>query len=335
LALEWLKRKQDSDGTWSLRGPYPDGSGTENRVAATAMAMLAFQGDGHTHMEDGPYRREVAKGLKALLKAQGKDGEFVIDGVPSHHSLYTHAQCTIVLCELYGITQDSQLREPAQKAVDYCVKIQAPEGGWRYFPYEDADTSVTGWFVMALQSARMASLNVPTPCLTSAGRFLDTVASHGGSRYAYQPGRVDTPPMTAEALLCRQYLGWKRDDRRLLRGVEHIGDHPVDWDSANVYYWYYATQVMHHMGGKPWVAWNKVMRQVIPENQEAKGRERGSWNPTNDEWGRSTGRLYMTCLSTYMLEVYYRHLPLYSLHPEVAPPKSEPKPDPADAAQSD
>jgi hypothetical protein len=23
------------------------------------------------------------------------------------------------------------------------------------------------------------------------------------------------------------------------------------------------------------------------------------------------GRLYTTCLSTYMLEVYYRHLPLY------------------------
>jgi hypothetical protein len=335
LALEWLKRKQDSDGTWSLRGPYADGSGTENRPAATAMAMLAFLGDGHTHLEDGPFRREVLKGLKAMLKMQGKEGEFLVDGVPSHHSLYTQAQCTIVLCEIYGITQDSQLREPAQKAVDYCAKIQAPEGGWRYFPFEDSDTSVTGWFVMALQSARMARLEVPSPVLNNASKFLDSVASHGGSRYAYQPGRVDTPAMTAEALLCRQYLGWKRNDRRLLRGVEHLGDHPVDWNSQNVYYWYYATQVMHHMGGKPWVEWNKVMRQVIPENQEAKGRERGSWDPTDDEWGRSSGRLYMTCLSTYMLEVYYRHLPLYSLSPDAEAPKPEAKPDPAETAQTD
>jgi hypothetical protein len=137
--------------------------------------------------------------------------------------------------------------------------------------------------------------------------------------------------MTAEALLCRQYLGWKRNDRRLLRGVEHLGDNPVDWSSPNVYYWYYATQVMHHMGGTPWVEWNKVMRQVIPENQEAKGRERGSWDPTKDEWGRSSGRLYMTCLSTYMLEVYYRHLPLYSLTPEAEPAK----PEAVDTAQTD
>jgi hypothetical protein len=53
------------------------------------------------------------------------------------------------------------------------------------------------------------------------------------------------------------------------------------------------------------------MRQEIPENQEHHGKERGSWDPSDDEWGRTAGRLYMTCLCTYMLEVYYRHLPLY------------------------
>jgi hypothetical protein len=118
--------------------------------------------------------------------------------------------------------------------------------------------------------------------------------------------------MTAEALLCRQYLGWKRDDARLVRGVEYLGRDPVDWANVNVYHWYYATQVMHHMGGAHWIAWNKVMRQTVPEHQERRGKERGSWNPDGDPWAASAGRLYMTCLSTYMLEVYYRHLPLYA-----------------------
>jgi len=334
LALAWIARNQGKDGLWSLRGPYANGSGTENKLAATAMALLAFLGNGHTHVEQDQFRQTVHKGLKSLLKLQGDEGQFVVDGIPMHHRLYTHAQCTIVLCELYGLTKDSLLREPAQKAVDYCVKIQAPEGGWRYFPYEDSDTSVTGWFVMALQSARMAELTVPTPCLKKAGRFLDSVASHGGSRYAYQAGRVESHVMTAEALLCRQYLGWPRDDRRMLQGVAHIGRTPVDFSSPNVYYWYYATQVMHHMGGRHWVEWNRVMRQAIPENQVHDGKERGSWNPTDDEWGRTTGRLYMTCLSTYMLEVYYRHLPLYSVKVDGATSSKTPS-EAAEAALAD
>ncbi len=54
------------------------------------------------------------------------------------------------------------------------------------------------------------------------------------------------------------------------------------------------------------------MRQLIPEKQERRGPQRGSWDPRGDAWGsRGGGRLFVTCLSIYMLEVYYRHLPLY------------------------
>ena len=31
-----------------------------------------------------------------------------------------------------------------------------------------------------------------------------------GIRYAYKPGQSDTLSMSAEGLLCRQYLGWKQ-----------------------------------------------------------------------------------------------------------------------------
>lgn len=313
LALKWLAAQQRNDGFWSMRGPFVDGSRSENQLAATAMAMLAFLGDGHTHLKDGPYKRTVARGMRALIKGQGEDGAFSSSLAPSSHLLYTHAQCTIVMCELYAITEDSMVREVARRAVEYCVKTQSPQGGWRYVPYQDSDMSVSGWFVMALESARMAKLDVPTPTFDRVGKFLDAVASQDGSRYRYQPERSPTPAMTAEALLCRQYLGWNRDDQRLKRGVEYLARYPVDWSEPNVYHWYYATQVMHHMGGADWVEWNKVMRQVVPENQVRRGKERGSWSPARDAWASSAGRLYMTCLATYMLEVYYRHLPLYSL----------------------
>jgi hypothetical protein len=57
------------------------------------------------------------------------------------------------------------------------------------------------------------------------------------------------------------------------------------------------------------------MREILPNKQEKKGPEMGSWHPTGgkaDQWGYHGGRLYVTCLSIYILEVYYRHLPLYA-----------------------
>ncbi len=85
----------------------------------------------------------------------------------------------------------------------------------------------------------------------------------------------------------------------------------MDWSDSNSYYWYYATQVMHHMEGDPWLEWNAVMAHEIPRKQERTGREKGSWSPATDRWAMG-GRLYMTCLCTYMLEIYYRHLPIYA-----------------------
>lgn len=308
--LEWLKRNQEKSGMWSLAGPYTDG-GSENKVAATAMALLAFQGAGHTH-KTGEYKKEVAHAWKALLELQNKDGVFQSEGAHNHR-LYTQAQATIALCELYGMTKDEKYRKLAQLSVDYAVKIQDRQGGWRYTPGEGSDLSVTGWFVMALQSAMMAGLEVPSPTLDNISKFLDSVQSDEGSRYSYQTTeRGATLSMTAEGLLCRQYLGWAHDDPRLVRGVEYVNQNTIDWNNEkNVYYWYYATQVTHHMEGAAWKKWNNVMRQELPKNQVKEGKEGGSWDPAGDRWASYGGRLYETCLCIYMLEVYYRHLPIY------------------------
>src|SRR5690606_52027 len=100
------------------------------------------------------------------------EGQFIGAGLPMQHQLYAHSQCTIALCELYGMTQDPAFRKPAQKALEFCAKAQDPQqGGWRYVPGIDSDLSVTGWFLMALQSAKMANLEVPEKVLSDASKF--------------------------------------------------------------------------------------------------------------------------------------------------------------------
>ncbi|WP_235034212.1 prenyltransferase/squalene oxidase repeat-containing protein [Roseiconus lacunae] len=310
LGLAWLKRQQTRRGYWRLDGPYDNGAGTENRCAATAMAILAFAGDGNTHLE-GPYRQEVEKGVKALVAMQDRNG-FMASDTRGNDRAYAQAQATIALCELYGMTKDSWLRAYAQRAIDYAFQAQGPNGGWRYRPREPGDTSVTGWYVMAIQSAMAAGLEVKDSQVRKVSTYLDSAAVYYGAGYSYQPGQNRaTPAMTAEGLLCRQYLGWERGFAPMVDGVNLLqADAPFDINNHDVYYWYYATQVFHHFGGAPWKNWNDDMKVKLPALQIREGTERGSWAPQRDKWSIG-GRMFTTCLSIYCLEVYYRHLPLY------------------------
>ena len=328
-ALEWLAKQQSrKDDLWSLQGPYVDGGSQENRLAATAMALLAFQGAGNTPRE-GMHRRVVERAWKALAKRQQADGRFDVEPeIPFMHEMYSHAQATIAACELYGMTKDEQYGEIARRATAYAVRVQSPNGGWKYTPGKDGDMSVTGWFVMALKSAEMAGIPVPAETFEGVNRFLDSVAIEGGVRYGYmryadgQPPSSETFAVSAEGLLARQYLGWRRDDHRLVTGLDRLlaesipavaswGDGIEQYAEKDVYAWYYVTQVAHHAGGDAWRRWNDRMKVVLPREQIQKGPEAGSWDPSLDRWGHIGGRLFMTCFCTSMLEVYYRHLPLY------------------------
>lgn len=119
---------------------------------------------------------------------------------------------------------------------------------------------------MALQTAKMAQLNVPglEDCLKNVSRYLDSAQTAGsnGMQYDYTPQTFSTKAVTAEGLLCRQYLGWKQTDLRLVEGIRALNKRQIDYngDEANVYYWYDATQACHHMEGDTG-EWNSVMRQ--------------------------------------------------------------------------
>ena len=151
-----------------------------------------------------------------------------------------------------------------------------------------------------------------------ADLFLDLVANKksdqfpAGSLYRYQKASKLSEVMTAEALLCRMYLGWRKDDPRLKSGVKWlIQNHLPSSRKKNVYYWYYGTQVMHHFGGQPWEIWNDRTRTVLVESQSTRGRHPGSWSPDKFKWGKQGGRIYTTSMAVCTLEVYYRHLPLF------------------------
>ncbi|MBW3540699.1 MAG: terpene cyclase/mutase family protein [Planctomycetes bacterium] len=332
--LAWLKRQQHSAGNWQLHTGYPDAGSAAIRTdtGATALALLAFLGDGHTD-RDGEHSDSVAKGLKWLVGIQKADGDFHDIGEFGRRSAYyAHSQATIAVCEALAITGDEELREPARRAVQFLLDSQHPTmGGWKYMPQNERtipDLSVTGWALMALHSARAAGIAVADEPFRRASLFLDLVQTQEGARYRYEPkpGELVRASMTAEGLLCRQFLGWPEDEPALLEGAEWlVGDaFEPEWTSGrrNVYEWYYTGHVLHNLGDQRFRDWYARVEKQLVLNQTRTGSSRpgndtrGSWHPTNPpgsphEYAETAGRLYFTAMCLLVLELPFRHLPVY------------------------
>ena len=317
-ALEWLANHQMPDGGWNYdhrTGPCAarctgQGGLTDCRTGATAQALLPFLGAGQTH-KTGKYKKNVEAGLYFLtqqMKVKAQMGLQCGDLAQGGGSMYSHGMSSIVLCEAYAMTHDKGLMMPAQLSLNHIVYAQDPVGGgWRYGPRTPGDTSVVGWQLMALKSGHMAYLQVPPATIVGANKFLDSVMSD----YAYygytDPGRGQAT--TAIGLLCRMYLGWKKDHPGVEKGIQYLSQ--TGPSAGNMYYNYYATQCMRHYEGEMWDKWNVKMRDSLVNSQGKNGHEKGSWHMKGDHGSERGGRLYCTSMATMILEVYYRHMPIY------------------------
>jgi hypothetical protein len=313
--LAWLAKQQRQNGSWVF-----DGSSQADTIAATGMGLLPFLAAGQTHKKPPApvardYSKNVAAGLDWLLKNQLPTGTF-----SGSSGMYAHAIATIALCEAYGMTGDkARLLYPCQRAVGYILTAQGANGSWGYGAKSEGDTSIVGWQIQALKSAEMCrDLTIDKRVLQKATKFLDSVSdSSKKATYGYRngPGEPGTA-LTAVGLLCRYYLdGWGSVHPGMAEGVRGLATRrPPNKNQFDMYYYYYATQVVHFHDGEVWHKdWNPKMRDLLIGLQvNGKGEKvDGSWDPDQAMIGSHCGRLGTTALALLTLEVYYRHLPLY------------------------
>jgi len=322
-ALAWLARHQHPDGRWAAAGfdDQCEQCGGKARfdtdIATTGLALLCFLGADHTHMKQGPYQDRVIRGITWLKNQQRDNGD-----LRGPETMYSHGIAAIALSEAYGMTGDPELRDHVQRAINFIAEARNREmGGWRYEPGQLGDTSVLGWQVMAMVSAKRAGLEVPQDALDGAADWLQTRVNQGATAgapasedglYAYQPGQRHSASMTAEGMFVLQLLGAKRDERRMRNSADFVGKNLPRWnDEPNTYYWYYATLALFQHQGRVWDTWNEAIKRQLLDNQRRSGPAAGSWDPL-DNWSKIGGRVYQTAICTLSLEVYYRYLPLYA-----------------------
>ena len=175
VSLQWFKRHQSPNGSWDYLNYYKNCTEgarcepgelkdpkeeKEYTTAMTGYGVLCYLGAGYDHKTPNKFKSVVKKGLEFLVNSQEK-GTGQLD-----KRNYAHAIATMALAEAYAMTSDVDLREPAQKAVNYILSRQNQDTskgglGWDYVgPNSRNDSSVTGWNVMALKSALAGGLNI-------------------------------------------------------------------------------------------------------------------------------------------------------------------------------
>ncbi len=354
-SLRWLALHQNLEGYWdpdgfSLHCPRgdlcsgPSGRalhGAEDRSVAerraglhansgvTALAILAFMGKGYTH-EEGRYADQIDRALSWLIRQQDADG-FLGGNATRYARMYCHGMATYALAEAYGLQRDQsnarRLRGALERALAYTISQQNPEdGGWRYVRGQQSDTSMFGWQLMALKSAEIAGIAIPSGTRQGMFNFLSTrsLGEHGGLatyrllKSAEPPYKllkkdaVPTATMTAEALFCKQMLGIERDAAASQEAVEFLLTRLPKLSEQNLYYWYYGTLCMYQHGGDPWRKWNEQVREILVAEQNKTGHAAGSWDPKGP-WGPHGGRVYSTAMATLCLQTYYRIMPRHQM----------------------
>jgi hypothetical protein len=357
-ALDWLVRHQSPDGSWKAAGFLAEckspcrsldaSAGGDGRgwpahdVGVTALAVLAFAGYGHTH-RDGIFEEYVEcirRAVQFLKRAQVESSDPATNGrygpAEGEQWIYDHAIATMAMAELLVVSNDIiGLKTSVTDAVRLCLHAQNGGSGWRYGikPGEN-DTSVTGWMVLALKTAKNARLDLPKEdfqaAFAGALNWVSRATASSGKTGYMAPGdegsrlnEVHPEPypfskelssMTAVGVLCRLLAGESRGSRAVRDGVKVLMKHTPKWQerkgralsTTNLYYWYYGSYALFQYGGPEWERWSGDMIHALVDTQR-KGEidEDGSWDPA-DEWGPAGGRVYSTALGALTLEVYHR-----------------------------
>jgi hypothetical protein len=330
-SLAWLKTKQNSDGSW----------GNAHKVAMTGLSLLCYLGHCE-NTQSKEYGDNVSRGITYLVNTSMQNDGKMASGFGGNSWVYEHAIATYALSEALTFSRGlpfpiPNLEESVKKGATLIVAGQTEAGGWDYHykATDRNDLSVAGWQMQALKAAKASGVKIDDldKVMRKALNWLEDDAHVGDGKFAYT-GKAPRVGMTAVGTLCLQQ--WDKSGASAARnGVKLIMEglelrakpgakvkeaefaplYTMRYDGPNcdLYAWYYAVQVMRNAGGKEWEAMNKaILEDIVPaQNSDGSFKNENSKVARNEAAGTSRD-IYLQCLNTLMLEVYYRFLPATS-----------------------
>ena len=300
--LRHLADRQAKNG--SFGAGYGSSAG---HAGITALAGIAFMSAGNMPGR-GKYGENVQRALDYVLANCQESGLIASDN--SHGSMYGHGFATLFLGEVYGMTQNEEVKEKLQKAVRLIERTQNREGGWRYTPApNDADISVTICEVMGLRAARDAGIKVEKGVVDMAIQYVRRCQNPDGG-FAYMAGQGSGSGFARSAAgVASLYYAGVFEGNDIKRGLEYLKQftgpnartNSGGMDGMYFYGHYYASQAMFLASGDYWAAYYPMIRDQLVSRQ----------NKTDGSWSGEAGTDYATAMALIILQMPNRYLPVF------------------------
>jgi hypothetical protein len=314
-SLEWLKGKQNADGSW----------GRNNKAAMTGLALLCYLGRCETP-ESPFYGDNVMKGIMFLIETQkANPNKMFSQATKGNAPAYEHGIATYALGEMYTLARLGSkslpgMRESFEQGVKIIIDNQGKHGSWVYDTDKGSylkegreDLSVAGWQFQALKAAKNTSLKIDGlhSAISKMTDYLEAKQTKdGGFGTPNRDAHYNQWSLSGVGILGLQTMA-KGKTTAIKKGIKFLRDfltaEPLDWNkNCNLYCWYYYTQAFFQQGGDDWKFYNQQFLPQILAAQQADGmfkRGRPNW-PSGD----AADDIYRQTLCTLQLEVYYRYL---------------------------
>ncbi len=300
--LDFLVTRQRENGSFN--------SGQGETVGVVGLAGMAFLARGHIPGEP-PYGMAIDRCIDYILATSKAGGGWMGDA--GRGRMYSHAIGALFLSEVSGMV-DAGRQEPLDHALARALRlildaqaVEKPErhaGGWRYgLTSSDSDTSVTGWCLMALRSARLNGAPVPTHAIDDAVAY--TLRHHDieAGSFGYTDTRSNAITLTGAGLLTLALSG-RHDHPAVFAAARFLMQnfHALPQQRNALYGLYYTSQGLFQIGGDAWHDFENWMVDYWLPAQ----RPDGSWDR-----GEQDCSVYQTAMCLLSLTVPYRQLPIY------------------------
>lgn len=334
-ALNYLRQRQNPDGSWGE-------AGSENQVALTGLAMLAFLGHGETP-DSQEYGKVVQRGMQKMIFFAN------MQGIEKGGRGFGHAILTYALAEAAGMVASGELTAAMNKRVEFLIKRQNKFGGF-YYDYDNnpvpadkeigsgmlkkgivpgeprCDLSFSGWNIQALKAAWTTGAEVSglyEALMKSKDALTDIhQGKEGGFSFGINGGKYEADPeVTPVGIYCLQILG-DNSGKNVVHALKWLRQHrdglqfiPM-WNSNQrfpLYVWYYQSLMLHQYRngtGALWQNWNRNLKKMLLPRQQNDGAWQLPRKGGNDEIifkHDEDYAVYCTAFCTMILEVYYRY----------------------------
>jgi len=333
--LEWLKNNQGEKHNWNAK-----------QLGLVSLGMLAFLSDGHMPGR-GKYGKTVKSTLDYVLSKQRGSGLFNVSDAQKDN--YNHGLTTLVLGQVYGMTNDKRVGKALDRALRLIANTQCGDGGWGYNAVKKPkgnDLSLAVMQAKAIRSAMDSGIKISPEVRDQAisfvrkhyrgsgsGRSEASQRGHGGQFVYAVTGNGSghaSVAMAAAGVVCLQELG-EYDDWRIPKNMEVINaavarlpePKRVRGDARmravlgggvpfDPYTLYYVSQAVYQAGGDSWrKSYPKLRDGVVAGQilQQGSVSQHGMWQ--SNRWIKGAdGTLFGTAVACFVLAIPNRYLPI-------------------------